>query len=194
MPGRRGTRVTAEGAQLRAGLAVLLLACLAGCAEPGVQRLGAAPQACRAVDGDTLACGAARVRVVGLDAPEMRGECGAERALARRARARLDELARGGLRLSQTGTDRYNRPLAVVRDAEGRDVARVLIGEGLARPYDGRGRRRGWCDGAGLHPGMAPGTAGTGRQAASVAGGARTNFSTPLLIAAPGAKSRLAPT
>jgi endonuclease YncB( thermonuclease family) len=34
--------------------------------------------------------------------------------------------------------------LAVVRDARGRDVAGILIGEGLARPYHG-GRRSGWC-------------------------------------------------
>jgi micrococcal nuclease len=47
---------------------------------------------CRAVDGDTLACGSARVRVVGLDAPELRGRCPAEVALARRAQARLEAL------------------------------------------------------------------------------------------------------
>jgi endonuclease YncB( thermonuclease family) len=32
----------------------------------------------------------------------------------------------------------------VVRDRQGRDVALVLIREGLARPYGGEGRRS-WC-------------------------------------------------
>ena len=41
---------------------------------------------CRAVDGDTLRCGAERVRVVGLDAPELHGaRCPAELRLARAA-------------------------------------------------------------------------------------------------------------
>jgi endonuclease YncB( thermonuclease family) len=42
------------------------------------------------------------------------------------------------------GQDRYGRTLAVVL-ADGRDVAEVLIGEGLAREYHG-GRREGWCE------------------------------------------------
>ena len=44
------------------------------------------------------------------------------------------------------GRDRYGRTLAIVRDRAGRDLARIMIAEGLARPYDGRGRRLGWCE------------------------------------------------
>lgn len=101
---------------------------------------------CRAVDGDTLRCGRERVRVVGLDAPELHGaRCPAELRLARAATARLDALAARGVTLRPMGRDRYARLLAVVRTRDGRDVAMVLIREGLARPYDGRSRRRGWC-------------------------------------------------
>ena len=100
---------------------------------------------CTATDGDTLRCGRERVRVMGLDAPELRARCPAELALARAARDRLEALIARGVTLEPHGRDRYRRLLAVVRDRQGRDVAQLLIGEGLARPYTGRTRRGGWC-------------------------------------------------
>lgn len=125
-------------------LGVLLLAAIAALSawwqfQPGQTR------SCRAVDGDTLACGEDRVRIAGLDAPELRGRCEAEQRLAEAAATRLQVLVQGGVTLRETGQDRFGRMLAVVRDREGADVALVLIREGLARPYDGRGRREGWC-------------------------------------------------
>jgi endonuclease YncB( thermonuclease family) len=102
-------------------------------------------QACRAVDGDTIHCGEQRVRVLGLDAPELRGRCEAERRLAQAATARLSSLLEAGVHLETAGQDRFGRALAVVRDPRGEDVAEVLIREGLARAYDGRGPREGWC-------------------------------------------------
>jgi endonuclease YncB( thermonuclease family) len=101
---------------------------------------------CRIVDGDSLVCDRQRVRVVGLDAPELRGRCAEERALARVARDRLRTLTAGGMTLRPQGRDRYGRTLAVVLDARGRDVATILVAEGLARPNHGE-RRRGWCAG-----------------------------------------------
>ena len=102
---------------------------------------------CVATDGDSLRCGLKRVRVIGLDAPEMRARCPVELMLARAARARLAELIERGVTLHPHGRDRYRRLLAVVHDAHGRDVAAVLIREGVARGYNGRGRRQGWCGG-----------------------------------------------
>jgi endonuclease YncB( thermonuclease family) len=116
--------------------AAILATVASGCAE--------AQQRCRAVDGDTLACGAERVRVMGLDAPEMRGSCPAEVRMARAARDRMEALVAGGVSLQPHGRDRYRRLLAVVRDRQGRDVAAVMIREGLARPYGGEARRS-WC-------------------------------------------------
>lgn len=100
---------------------------------------------CRAVDGDTLACGTERVRLMGLDAPELRGQCLREWHAARAARARLQQLVAGGVQLERRGTDRYSRALAIARTRDGRDVAVIMIGEGHARAYSGRGRRGGWC-------------------------------------------------
>ena len=113
--------------------------------------LGTTPAAaltqCRALDGDTLACGKARIRIIGLDAPEMRGQCPRERTIARAARDRLAELIAPGVEIEQVRRrDKYRRRLAIVRDGQGRDVAAILISEGHARAYNGRGRRRGWCD------------------------------------------------
>jgi endonuclease YncB( thermonuclease family) len=115
-------------------LAMLLL--------PGV---AVAQQRAEVIDGDTIRAGGRTVRLVGIDAPELHGACPAETALARRARDRLAQLLAGRAWLTPQGRDRYGRLLAVVRDEAGRDVAQILIDEGLARPYDGRGPRGSWC-------------------------------------------------
>lgn len=99
----------------------------------------------RVIDGDTIVHRGETVRLRGLDAPEIHGRCERETRLAHQARARLERLLSGGLVVVPQGRDRYGRTLAVVRDARGRDVAQILIAEGLARPYDGRGPRAGWC-------------------------------------------------
>lgn len=105
----------------------------------------AAQQRAEVIDGDTIRVGGQVVRLLGLDAPELRGACQREIRLARAAAARLEQLVAGGVVLQPQGRDRYRRTLAVVRDRQGRDVAQILIREGLARPYDGRGPRPGWC-------------------------------------------------
>lgn len=104
-----------------------------------------AGQACRVIDGDSLACGNERIRIVGLDTAELRGRCHAEVRLARAARARMQQLVARGIVIERRGRDRYRRTLAVVRVRGGQDVADILIRQRLARAYDGRGRRRSWC-------------------------------------------------
>jgi len=106
---------------------------------------GQARAGCRAIDGDSLVCGRERVRVIGLDTPELRGRCRAETQLARTAQARLQQLVARGVTLERRGRDRYRRTLAVVRLRGGRNVAAIMIRERLARPYDGRRSRGGWC-------------------------------------------------
>lgn len=101
--------------------------------------------ACRAIDGDSLVCGRERIRMMGVDAPELRGRCRAEMRLARTAHARMQQLVSRGVTIERRGRDRYRRTLAVVRVRSGQDVASLMIRERLARRYDGRGARRGWC-------------------------------------------------
>ena len=125
-----------------------LLLCPIAAAVVAILAAGpAASQAtrCAVVDGDTLQCGDERVRVMGLDAPEMNAQCPEEFRLALAATARLRDLVAGGVTLQSTRRDRYRRLLAVVLDHTGTDVATALIREGLAREYHGRGKRGGWC-------------------------------------------------
>lgn len=115
------------------------------------------------IDGDTLLVEAriwldqvviTRVRLAGVDAPEMRANCEPERAAARAARAYLGgQIADGaggdpaGARvvLHQVRWGKFaGRVLARVTTSAGVDLAAALLAAGHARPYAG-GRRRGWC-------------------------------------------------
>lgn len=100
-----------------------------------------------AVDGDSVRYRGVLYRVVGLDTPELRARCPEERVLALRARDRMAEIGNGRVRMERVTTqrDKYGRPLVRLYDRQGRDVAAILISEGLARPFDGRGRRGSWC-------------------------------------------------
>lgn len=85
------------------------------------------------------------VRVLGIDAPEIRGKCEIEKKMARQAKeftvAKLREGKQIILRNIQRG--KYFRILANV-SIDGEDLGKQLIQAGLARPYDG-GKRQGWC-------------------------------------------------
>ena len=105
----------------------------------------AAADAVRVIDGDTIVHRGQTIRIMGLDAPEVHHRCPAEKALAERARARLAQLLAQGFTMQAHGRDRYGRVLAVVFDARGLNVASVMIQEGLARRYNGRGPRELWC-------------------------------------------------
>jgi endonuclease YncB( thermonuclease family) len=110
------------------------------------------PARLRVYDGDTLHDAAAGVtyRVENIDTPETgtRAHCAAERAHGYRATRALRALVASADRLEiiPTGTDRYDRTIALVR-IDGRDLGETLIDAGLARPW--RGRREPWCDARG---------------------------------------------
>jgi endonuclease YncB( thermonuclease family) len=121
----------------------LALLLLAGAANAQPQRAPAGHV--QVIDGDTIRLDGETIRLRGLDAPELHGRCAAEIALAIRATERLRQIVAAGVTIERGGSDRYRRTLATVRTSQGRDVAMILIQEGLARPYDGRGQRQGWC-------------------------------------------------
>lgn len=109
------------------------------------------------VDGDTFAGRVnldddiqitVRVRLMGIDTPELSGNCDKEIDMAVRARDRLAELLPIGsvVELRDVKDDKYlGRIDARVYNADGRDVVRVLLDGGFGRPYDG-GRRTSWCE------------------------------------------------
>lgn len=111
-----------------------------------------APAACRVghvIDGDTvvLLCGTEKRvgRLLGFDAPEVRSpKCKAEAAWGARATDRLRALlSERDVVIYQQGTEKYGRDLVLITVA-GRDVASVMIGEGLGVDYHGAARRN-WC-------------------------------------------------
>ena len=108
------------------------------------------------IDGDTLAIEAriwlgqgvrVKVRLDGVDTPEKRSRCAAEKAAAQAAKDFLASLiANSEVRLFDVHYGKYaGRVLARVQSSDGTDVAAALIAQGHARAYDG-GRRRPWCD------------------------------------------------
>ena len=108
------------------------------------------------LDGDTIAVKAriwlgqelaTRVRLSGIDAPELHGKCDRERRLAAAARDFLGaRLADRPVLLRDVQFGKYaGRVVARVVTDKGEDVADALIEAGLARPYGG-GTRRPWCD------------------------------------------------
>ena len=110
----------------------------------------------RVIDGDTIAVRAriwigqsvdTRVRIVGVDTPELRGECALEIELAAAARELVVEaLGDQPVTLRDVRYDKFGgRVLARVESSTGEDIARLLIAAGLGRPYDG-GKRAPWCD------------------------------------------------
>jgi endonuclease YncB( thermonuclease family) len=112
----------------------------------------------RVIDGDTVEARVpiwlgqeiiTKVRLRGIDAPEMAGACGAERSLAEAARDRLASLIAGGpVTLAEIGPDKYSGRV-VARLMTGApehllDAGALLVSEGLVRRYSGK-RREGWC-------------------------------------------------
>jgi micrococcal nuclease len=85
------------------------------------------------------------VRVRGIDSPEIRGKCEAEKKAARKARDRMAELVKGGVRLENISLGKYAGRVVADAISKSGTVAVILINEGLARPYAG-GKRTGWCD------------------------------------------------
>ncbi len=109
----------------------------------------------RVIDGDTVEVRAhiwldqqvqARIRLRAIDAPELKGACPGEVALAEAARERLGALlASGKAWLGDVGRDKFGgRLLGTLHDGTGRDISHILLSTGHVRPYGGR-KRQGWC-------------------------------------------------
>jgi endonuclease YncB( thermonuclease family) len=110
----------------------------------------------RTIDGDTfearvtLTSGTTittRVRLRGIDAPELHARCADELRRAEAAADALDTLLRqGGVVISNIGQDKYpGRIDADVATSKTPNVSAALLAGGFARAYDG-GRRGSWCN------------------------------------------------
>ena len=96
---------------------------------------------CRVVDGDTLHCDDGRVRLLGIDAPELPGHCAQGRDCApgdpfESSRSLQDGMGDGAsLPIENVGTDRYGRTLAMVK-GHGGDLScwQLAHGEAIYKP------------------------------------------------------------
>ncbi len=101
---------------------------------------------CTVTDGDTLRCGAERVRLTGIDAPEVVGHCRKGRQCAPgdgiASKASLIRIIGGRpVTLSRLGRDRYGRTLAVAY-VGGQNIAcaQLAAGQAVYKPsWDDRG-------------------------------------------------------
>ena len=130
-------------------------AALGGARPSGLDPRSYSDQVVHVIDGDTFEARVAvwpgieiktRVRLRGIDAPELHARCDDEWVRAQAARAALEKiLAQGAVRIAQVGPDKYaGRIDAVVSTRNTADVSAALLSGGWARSYSG-GRRGSWC-------------------------------------------------
>ena len=109
----------------------------------------------RVIDGDTFEARVhlwpgldvtTRVRLRGIDAPELKARCAEERDKAEAARDALKAmLDQGAVGISHVTLDKYGgRVVADASTYRTPDVSAALLGAGLVRRYGG-GRRETWC-------------------------------------------------
>jgi endonuclease YncB( thermonuclease family) len=111
----------------------------------------------RTIDGDTFEARVhlwpglnimMRVRLRGIDAPELKARCEKELRMAEAASDALQNLlADGDVTIYNIGPDKYQgRVDADVATRRTPNVSDALLAAGFARAYDG-GHRSGWCGG-----------------------------------------------
>jgi len=131
-------------------IALALFACPSCAPLPEIEAL---PATCTITDGDTIRCGEERIRLTGIDAPELGGCRGREGRVCvagdgDAAREYLRSLTEGrALTIARLGEDRYERTLVVVY-ADGVNVACEMLRAGHAeyvRRWDNRGGVRRDC-------------------------------------------------
>lgn len=111
----------------------------------------------RTIDGDTFEARVhlpdqdvmTRVRLRGIDAPELKGACAEELRLAEAATDALRDLLRQGeVAIYNIGPDKYqDRVVADVATKTTDNLSAALIRAGYVRSYNG-GQRSGWCTNA----------------------------------------------
>ena len=109
----------------------------------------------RTIDGDTFEARVhlspgldliTRVRLRGIDAPELKASCPQELQMAEAAAAALRALlGEGEVRIFNIGPDKYDgRVVADVATRRTGNVSTAMLAAGHARSYGG-GHRSGWC-------------------------------------------------
>jgi micrococcal nuclease len=109
---------------------------------------------CTVTDGDTIRCNGERIRLLGIDTPELPGHCREGRECVEgdpyASTRSLDHALVGTIRISRTGEDRYGRTLATLSSDKG-DLSCWQLQHGQATykaQWDDGGRVLRACPGA----------------------------------------------
>lgn len=135
-PNRRRYRRRYSGKRLLMLLAVALLLALSGqyAPSPAPQIECTAP---RIIDGDTLDCAGTRIRLAGIDAPELAGHCAPGRKCTKgdpqAAKQHLISLTRQLVACSPQETDHYGRTIARCRSHVDLSCAMLDAGHAVRR-------------------------------------------------------------
>lgn len=141
----------------------LLVALIIACTTPALANPGEGARyqwpVVGVIDGDTLKVHLpglptelqpVKVRVRGIDTPELHGKCASEKLAAKKAGAFTRHLVdtatakKRPIHFSKIDWDKYGGRIDADVAIDGRSLADMLVGAGLARRYDG-GKRGGWC-------------------------------------------------
>ena len=106
------------------------------------------------IDGDTIDVEAriwlgqtvkVRVRIDGIDTPELQGKCEDERKKAKEAKRLLESVIGTSVELRHIRYGKYSGRVVSRVIIKGVDVAGLIIKAGLGRIYHGE-KRNSWCD------------------------------------------------
>ena len=88
-----------------------------------------------------------KVRILGIDTPEIKGKCEKEKQLAQEVKLYVHNILSEATKIDLVNIkrDKYFRILADVKTSEG-DLAKLLLDKGYAVEYDGGTKAKNWCD------------------------------------------------
>ena len=86
------------------------------------------------------------IRIVGIDTPQLNGQCEPEKSLAQQAKALIERTVRHAKQIEITDVlrDKQFRILGRVI-VDGEDLGSKLVAAGLAVPYNGEAQIKDWC-------------------------------------------------
>ena len=86
------------------------------------------------------------IRILGIDTPEIRGKCVGEKELALKARIFANKAFRSANKIEFKNLQwgKYGGRLLSDVYLDDKLYSKMIIDEGLARPYDGK-TKKGWC-------------------------------------------------
>jgi endonuclease YncB( thermonuclease family) len=117
-------------------LAAAILGCsIAALAVPDALSQGTIAGEARVVDGDSLVVAGQRVRLSGIDAPELHQMCGEVHCGLFAKQVLTDAIGGSLVRCSVEGHDKYQRALATCGTADAPDLGGLMVAKGAALAY-----------------------------------------------------------